>query len=82
MRLITPSGVIAARIDNPDERSIVGRHANAVGRFLATGETDGLVPFRGVKIAGHQLQTEPDALEAWAAQGELEFEEIYDATGR
>ena len=45
MLLITPSGVIAARIDNPDERSIVGQHANAVAQFLATGDTKPLKPF-------------------------------------
>jgi hypothetical protein len=79
MRLITISGVVAAEIDNPEDRSTIGGHANAVARFLATGDTEPLEPFRDVDVAGHRLQTDPGELEAWAAQGELEFEDIYDS---
>jgi hypothetical protein len=79
MRLITVSGVVAADVDSPEDRSTIGSHANAVARFLATGDTEPLDPFRDVAIGGHRLQTDPDELEAWAAQGELEFEDIYDS---
>ena len=82
MRLITSDGVIAAAVADETQRSLVGQHANAVAQFLATGDTKPLKPFDGVVIADHQLLTDPDALEAWAAQGELEFEDIYDVSGR
>lgn len=82
MRLITTDGVKAAPVADEHERSLVGQHANAIGQFLATGNADPLSTFEGVAVAGHSLLTDPDALETWAAQGELEFEDIYDATGR
>jgi len=82
MRLITTEGVKAEPVADEHERSLVGRHANAVGQFLATGNVDPLSLFDGVAIAGHPLLTDPDELERWAAHGELEFEDIYDATGR
>jgi len=82
MRLITNDGVVAAAVADEAQRSLVGQHANAVAQFLATGDTKPLKPFEGVVIADRQLLTDPDELEAWAAQGELEFEDIYDASGR
>jgi hypothetical protein len=82
MRIITAEGVRAVEVSDETDRSLVGGHANAVARFLATGETDPLTPFHDVLIAGHKLLTDPDALEAWAAQGELEFEDIYSSSGR
>ena len=82
MRLITRDGIEGLEIADERDRSVVGSHANAVAQFLATGDTKPLKPFEGVVIADRQLLTDPDALEAWAARGELEFEEIYDATGR
>lgn len=82
MRLITAEGIQAVPIADPHERSIVGGHANAVAQFLATGETKPLAPYEGVSLAGRRLLTDPDAIEAWAAQSELEFEDVYDASGR
>lgn len=82
MRIITREGVITESIPDKEQRSVIGRHANAVQHFLATGEAKRLRSFRRTTIAGHRLQTDLDALEAWAAQGELEFEDVYDSTGR
>jgi hypothetical protein len=82
MRLITTQGVQAVPLDDEHDRSLVGSHANAVAQFLATGDIEPLGPFRDVEIAGHRLETDPDELEAWAAQGELEFEDIYSSSGR
>jgi hypothetical protein len=82
MRLITAEGVVARPIEDEHERSLVGQHANAVARFLATGEIEPLTRFDDVVIVGHKLLTDPDELEAWAAQGDLEFDQIYDSTGR
>jgi len=81
MRLITAHGVEAIEIADEQQRSVVGRHSNAVGRFLATGDTDVLAPFVGVVIADRELLTDPHQLESWAAHGELEFEDLYDVTG-
>lgn len=82
MRLITPDGVLAIDVHDQADRTLVAQHANAVRHFLDTGETEPLDPFRGVLVAGHQLLTDPDAIEAWAYEGELEFEDIYDLSGQ
>ena len=82
MRLITPGGVVAVPVRSPSDRSTVAGHANAVAKFLRTGDSRDLAPFVGVEIEGHELLTDLDELEAWAAWGELEFEDIYSATGR
>ena len=82
MRLITTDGVKAVEIADEHERSTVGSHANAVAQFLATGDTNLLKPFDGIVIADRELLTDPDELEVWAAHGELQFEDVYDETGR
>ena len=79
MRIITANGVEAVEVPDELDRSVLGGHANAVAQFLATGNTEPLMPYRGASVAGHRLQTDPGELEAWAAQGELEFEDIYDS---
>ena len=61
----------------PWERSTVGAHWNAIKRFLATGAVTLLHPFEGTTVAGKHLQTDPDVIEDWALQGQLDFEEIY-----
>jgi hypothetical protein len=83
MRVLTrEEGVVTVEVTAPVERSMVGSYWNAVRDFLETGEVERLGQFDGVRIGrGHWL-TDPDELEAWAAQGELEFEDIYDSTGR
>ncbi len=57
--------------------STVARHWNAVHRFLGTGDTEALAPFHGKRVAGHTLETDPDAIEREARRGELEFEDLY-----
>ena len=81
MRVITPEGVHVVEIPDRTHRSLLGGHANAVGHFLARGDTSVLAPYEGIEIMGHRLLTDPDALEAWAASGELEFQDLYDASG-
>lgn len=80
MRLITTRGVVARRVPDETDRSLVGRHASAVGRFLATGDTDVLAPFAEATVAGRRLESDPERLEAWASSGELEFEDLYPAS--
>lgn len=82
MRIITTTGVEAVEVPDELERSLVAGHANAIRHFLDTGSTDSLMPYRSLTVAGHTLQTDPDAIEVWAAEGELDFEDIYDQTGR
>lgn len=82
MRIIATTGVTATNVPDAGDRTTIGQHANAVRHFLDTGDTAPLRPFEDTTVEGHRLQVDPDALEAWAFEGEVEFEDIYDMTGR
>lgn len=78
MNVLTTMGVEVLFEVHRKDMSAVGKHWNAVQRFLATGETDQLRRFRGVKVGGRTLMTDPDEIEDWAAAGGLDFEDIYE----
>jgi hypothetical protein len=78
MRVFTDEGVIVFSIDDWYERSVVGSYWNAVRTFLGSGDVESLVQFERETVQGHRLQTDPDEIERWAMQGELDFEDIYE----
>jgi hypothetical protein len=63
------------------QASRVGAYWNAVGRFLDTGDTSLLKPFRGLRVGGFVLETDPDLLEDLALRSQLGFEDIYSLGG-
>jgi hypothetical protein len=77
MRAITRSGLMTVGGLSPSEASAVGRHDNAVRRYLDTGSADDLEEFEGVVIQGHELETSPDALDWYALTNDIRFEDIY-----
>jgi hypothetical protein len=60
--------------------SVIGRHWSAIGHHLATGDAARLSEFRGKRVAGYALETDPDAIEMWQRRGELDVEDIYSLT--
>jgi hypothetical protein len=58
-------------------RSVVSDHWNAIGRFLATGDIAVLRPFVGKRAGGVELATDPDLIEEYGRQGELDIDDIY-----
>lgn len=65
-----------------DEASLVGKHHNAVGLFVRTGDIEVLAPFEGKAVndhkgKSHELETDPNALFRYAAIDEPQFHEIY-----
>jgi hypothetical protein len=50
---------------------------SAVGRYLRTGDVDGLAEFKGQSIEGHVLITDPEILSSLAQAGALTLDEIY-----
>ncbi len=78
MNVLSTDGHVTAVIRGSRSASIVAEHANAVKRYLETGDTTLLDPFVGKRVAGLTLETDPDAIETFAMSGELDFEEIYD----
>jgi hypothetical protein len=58
-------------------RSIVGGHWSAIGRFAATGDITVLAKFTGKRVGGIELATDPDLIEEYLRQGELDIDDIY-----
>lgn len=58
-------------------RSLIGQHWSAIGRFAATGEVLVLAKFEGKRVGGIALATDPDLIEEYLRQGELDIDDIY-----
>jgi hypothetical protein len=58
-------------------RSLVGSHWNAIHRFASTGDVAVLRPFEGKRVGGADLATDPDLIEEYLRQGELNIDDIY-----
>jgi hypothetical protein len=82
MNVLSTDGHITAVVRGSRAASLVAEHANAVKRYLETGDTTLLDPFVGKRVAGLTLETDPDAIETFALSGELDFEEILRRTNR
>jgi hypothetical protein len=78
MPALTTSGPQRLPVRGSRQRSVLSRHAHAIDRYLATGETDQLASFKGKKVAGAELETDRDAIDFWFAREPFTFEEIYD----
>ncbi len=78
MRAITRQGVVLLPGLTDSDASLVGRHDNAVRRYLDTGDDGGLDEFDGVTVAGHELETSLDALDFYALINDIRFEDIYE----
>jgi hypothetical protein len=52
-------------------------YGRAVDHYLMTGDDGPLRAFEGVRIAGIQLETDPDVIDYLATIGEISFESIY-----
>ena len=79
MPVLTGEGTIWVEVEDSAERSLVGSYWNAVHHYRDTGELQQLDAFAGQQVAGQLLETDPDEVELWAQQGELDFEDIYES---
>jgi hypothetical protein len=60
--------------------SLIGGHWSAIGYYLDTGDASRLAHFRGKRVAGRTLETDPDVIDIWDRRGELQVEDIYSLT--
>jgi hypothetical protein len=58
-------------------RTLVGGHWNAVHRFAETGDVSILAKFKGKRVGGIELASDPDLIEEYLRQGELDIDDIY-----
>ncbi len=78
MTVITPEGPTLVEVRGSRSASLIGKHANAVRKFVETGDVRDLRKFRGETVGGHTLATDPDTLQQLARRGEVDLEDIYD----
>jgi hypothetical protein len=70
-------GTIVVDVRGSRAASTVGSYWNAVDHYLATGDDTALRRFRGVKVGGVELETDPDTIDYLYTIGQIEFETIY-----
>ena len=78
VRALTTAGLQILTALEDWEATQIGRHWNAVRRYLEYGDVDGLYQMPGTIVAGHELETNIDAVEWHAVRGEISFESIYE----
>ena len=77
MLVPTTLGNSPVTVRGSKQASQLGRYMSAVGKYLRTGDVDGLAEFEGQSIAGHVLITDPALLSSLAQAGALTLDEIY-----
>jgi hypothetical protein len=74
MNVVATEGVQEVPLRSSRQASLVAEHANAVKKFLLSGDDEPLHKFSGVKVAGRELEVRPEILEELQRTGELEYE--------
>ena len=77
MSVLSVDGVVDIDTRGSKVRSLVGRHWNAVQRFGVTGDVSYLTPFVAKRVGGVELATDPDLIERYLLQGEIDIDDIY-----
>jgi hypothetical protein len=77
MLVPTAVGNAPVTIRGSKQASELGKYMSAVGKYLRTGDVEGLGKFEGKSIGGHALITDPDLLSSLAQAGALTLDEIY-----
>ena len=78
LRILTNTGVEIATVRDSDTASLIGSYWNDIRRFLGSGDLNVLDPYAGVVIDGFELETDPDAIEDFESEGQLDFRDIYE----
>ena len=77
MSVLSVNGVVDIDTRGSRVRSLIGRHWNAIRLFGSIGDVDVLAPFVGKRAGGIELASDPDQIEEYLSQGELDVEDIY-----
>ena len=78
MRLLTPRGVVEVEVPEEEERKSVSGYWYGV-KLVSGGDRGALKGYRGVRIAGYELETDPRLVTRWLKQNDVEFEDIYES---
>ena len=81
LQFLTPAGKIAITVRGSRGASHVAAYWAAVDRYLKTGDTEQLQPFRGASLrvgkTTYPFVTDPRILERLGHAGEVSFEDLY-----
>jgi hypothetical protein len=82
LQIVSTEGVVARPVRGSKARTLVSDHANAVRDYLHGRDPDGegLLRFRGKRVAGVELETDPGRLQLLRDAGELDDYELYAET--
>ena len=80
IRMDSTEGTVYVTRVNAPNRSLIGKHSNAVRAYLAGLDPGGkqLATFRGRRIAGYELETRGDALQLRSFQDRSDNENFYE----
>jgi hypothetical protein len=78
VRVLTTEGPVFLVGLTAEAVSTVGRHWNAIRRYLDYGDASALPPFTALQVGGRFLVTDLAIIEWWAILGYVTFESIYD----
>ena len=74
---VTTHTKVAVSVRGSLAASRLSRYWDAIDHYLQTGDEVPLQTFRGVRIGGVELETDPDEIDRLAVLGVLSFETIY-----
>jgi hypothetical protein len=77
MRIVSGGQNVDVDVRGSRVASLVGEYWNGVHIYLDTGDDELLRAFAGKKVAGYELETDPDVLDELARRGMFEFDSIY-----
>jgi len=77
MLVPTTLGNAPVTVKGSKQASDLGKYMSAVGKYLRTGNVEGLARFESKSIGGHPLITDPELLSSLAQAGALTLDEIY-----
>lgn len=83
MRVVGTEGPVVRTTRGSQVRSLIGAHHQAIKQYLGPegGDPSVLEQFRGKRLAGVELETDPDRIEEIWRRGQLDFLEIYAVAG-
>jgi hypothetical protein len=64
-------------VSSPRRAKLASRHLIAINRFLRTGDTEGLKRFRGKRIGGIELLTDPKRIREFAEADLVKLDGLY-----
>jgi hypothetical protein len=77
LNVLSFDGYEVVSVRSSKQAHLASKHLIAVGRFLRTGDIKSLKPFRGKRIGGIELLTDPDRLREFAEADVLKLDGLY-----